>query len=343
VTIKSAAFLFGLLIAISDQPAAGGAQFAGRKKYVDSHKEHDSVLLGELDKQDGKLNHSPAECYAFPVKAGQHVSLRYAKTGDSDLPNLRLIIYGPDGLYSKQEGDDLIECELEINRNGNLFLAATTNYMGDRYGAYSLHVRGLDRPLADITQPMSTKDFLDVMKSNRHPLMKEPQNTWGDEKANSAAIEFDFSSFNPGYLEQIIFKKVNQIRQKNGLPVMEYSDILNRSARQHSEEMAELNYFSHESPVEEYATPDIRIRNVFGFKGRRTAENIATQTFEGKCLLGNPSYEKLAEDAMEMWMNSSGHRRQILSKNLSFLGVGCALVIDGDKKSFYYTQNFGGM
>jgi uncharacterized protein YkwD len=115
------------------------------------------------------------------------------------------------------------------------------------------------------------------------------------------------------------------------------------NARQHSEEMAELNYFSHESPLEENATPDIRIRKVFRFMGRRTAENIGVQSFQGNCTMLDLRYEKLADDAIHMWMNSSGHRQQILSKDLSYLGVGCALLIDGDKTSFYFTQNFGGM
>lgn len=348
---KSASFIFCLLIAISDPSASSGAQFAGRKKYAEPHKERrlshlsdeqDSVLFGELDQQDGKLNNTPADCYVLPVKAGQHVTVRYAGTDNSTLANLCLIIRGPDGVRIRETGEQSIECDLNISRNGQLFVALTANNTGASYGAYRLQVRGLDRPMKKLIQPLTSRDFPDVTDSNRHPQKKD-RGTWGDEKSNPVPVEFDLDTFNPGYLEYLVFAKVNQIRRARSLPAMAYSDILNRSARQHSEEMAELDYFSHESPVPAYATPDIRIRTVFRFMGRRIAENIGTQTFTGHRAHLNLSYEKLADDAMRMWMKSSGHRKQILSKDLSYLGVGCAFAIDGDKISFYFTQNFGGM
>lgn len=349
--LKSALLIICVLIAISDPPAASGAQFAGRKKYAEPHRERrsshpsdeqDSVLFGELDQQDGKLNNTPADCYVLPAKAGQHVTVRYAGTDNSTLASLCLIIHGPDGVRIRETGEKSIECDLNISRNGKLFVALTTNHMGEPYGAYCLHVLGLDRPMKKIIQALTVREFPDITDSNRHPLKKD-RGAWGDEKSNPTAIEFDLDKFEPGYLEYLIFTKVNQIRRARSLPAMAYSDILNRSARQHSEEMAELGYFSHESPVAAYATPDLRIRTVFRFMGRRTGENIGTQTFTGDRGHLNLSYEKLADDAMRMWMNSSGHRKQILSKDFSYLGVGCALAIDGDKISFYFTQNFGGM
>jgi uncharacterized protein YkwD len=180
------------------------------------------------------------------------------------------------------------------------------------------------------------------MQKQARPLTYGRSVTWGNPQQKQEPMAFSPKTFDPGYLEVKVFELVNQARGKEGLPPLFYSDILNQSARQHSEEMGALNYFSHVSPVAVNATSDIRIHQVFKFKGRKYAENIGIQTHDGEAVLKELTYEKMAADIMENWLNSSGHRRQILRTDLFYLGVGCALVIEGDKAEFYYTQNFGG-
>ncbi len=63
-----------------------------------------------------------------------------------------------------------------------------------------------------------------------------------------------------------------------------------------------------------------------------------------RMIYGSPTFsnDAVAKEIMEMWLNSAGHRRQILRNDLSFLGVGCAMVLLEDRAVFYFTQNFGG-
>ena len=111
---------------------------------------------------------------------------------------------------------------------------------------------------------------------------------------------------------------VNQERAKAGCGDVGVDDRLVKSAQAHSDDMSARDYFSHTSP--EGVTFDQRIKKA-GYP-QPGAENIAK---------GSTS----AEQTMKMWMNSDGHRRNILNCELTKLGVG--VTTDG----WYWTQNFG--
>ncbi|MBP2179916.1 CAP domain-containing protein [Amycolatopsis magusensis] len=111
---------------------------------------------------------------------------------------------------------------------------------------------------------------------------------------------------------------VNQERAKAGCGAVGIDDRLVKSAQAHSDDMSARNYFSHTTP--EGVTFDQRIKKA-GYP-KPGAENIAKGS-------------TTAEQTMTMWMNSEGHRRNILNCDLTKLGVGVAT--DG----WYWTQNFG--
>lgn len=107
-------------------------------------------------------------------------------------------------------------------------------------------------------------------------------------------------------LEQKVVELTNQERRKHGLPELQIDLALSRVARMKSEDMQKNNYFSHTSPT--YGSPFDMMRD-FGISYRAAAENIA----QG---------QRTAEEVVQAWMNSSGHRANILNKNYTHIGVG---------------------
>ena len=121
--------------------------------------------------------------------------------------------------------------------------------------------------------------------------------------------------------EQEVIRLVNEIRVQNGLSALTYNWELSRVARYKSQDMVDNRYFSHTSPT--YGTPFQMIRS-FGLSYRSAGENIA---------YGQSSPEKV----MEGWMNSSGHRANILNSSYTSIGVGC---YQGAGGTLYWTQLF---
>lgn len=118
--------------------------------------------------------------------------------------------------------------------------------------------------------------------------------------------------------EQEVIRLVNEIRSQHGLKPLTYDWQLSRVARYKSQDMKDNNYFAHNSPV--YGTPFQMIRN-FGISFRSAGENIAR---------GYPTPQAVVNG----WMNSSGHRTNILNANYTKIGVG--YVPAGN----YWTQMF---
>ena len=118
--------------------------------------------------------------------------------------------------------------------------------------------------------------------------------------------------------EKEVVRLVNIERRKNGLNELEYDWQLSRVARYKSTDMSENNYFSHTSPT--YGTP-FQMMKSFGISYKSAGENIAKG-------------QSLPKEVVEGWMNSSGHRANILNKSYTHIGVGYA------EKGRYWTQMF---
>ncbi|MGE7760069.1 CAP domain-containing protein [Peribacillus sp. NPDC097895] len=124
-------------------------------------------------------------------------------------------------------------------------------------------------------------------------------------------------------VEQQILRLVNEERSKQGLPSLEMDSAISHVAILKSEDMRDNNYFNHTSP--RYGSP-FEMMKSFGVSYNYAGENIAA---------GQPS----AEAVMSSWMNSPGHKANILNKNYSKIGIGHAT---GGKYSHYWTQQFIG-
>ncbi len=120
--------------------------------------------------------------------------------------------------------------------------------------------------------------------------------------------------------EAEVVRLVNALRAEKGLQPLTANWELSRVARYKSEDMVRSGYFSHTSPT--YGTP-FQMMKSFGISYRTAGENIAYG-------------QRTPAAVMEAWMNSSGHRANILSASYTQIGVGyCA-------SGHYWTQMFIG-
>lgn len=120
--------------------------------------------------------------------------------------------------------------------------------------------------------------------------------------------------------EAEVVRLVNEIRAQNGLKPLTANWELSRVARYKSEDMVSNRYFSHTSPT--YGTPFQMIR-AFGLSYKTAGENIAY------------GYRTPAA-VVDAWMNSSGHRANILNASYTQIGVGYS------PNGHYWTQMFIG-
>ncbi|MBQ9329997.1 MAG: SafA/ExsA family spore coat assembly protein [Oscillibacter sp.] len=120
--------------------------------------------------------------------------------------------------------------------------------------------------------------------------------------------------------ESEVVRLVNEIRRQYGLPTLTENWELSRVARYKSQDMHDLGYFSHTSPT--YGSP-FQMMRAFGLSYRAAGENIAM------------GY-RTPQAVVDGWMNSSGHRANILNGSYTQIGVG--YVAQGN----YWTQMFLG-
>jgi uncharacterized YkwD family protein len=107
------------------------------------------------------------------------------------------------------------------------------------------------------------------------------------------------------YIQQIV-TLVNKERATAGLSPVSALESLNKVAAAKATDMRTNNYFSHTSPT--YGSP-FDMMATFGVTYRAAGENIA---------MG----QRTPQEVMTAWMNSEGHRANILSANFNYIGVG---------------------
>lgn len=147
-----------------------------------------------------------------------------------------------------------------------------------------------------------------------NPEIKNPALIYPGQKIKIPVIETKA-------LESEVVRLVNIERAKVGLPPLKENWQLSRIARYKSQDMINKNYFSHYSPT--YGSPFQMIES-FGLRFSAAGENIA---------MG----QRTPQEVMNAWMNSPGHRSNILNPTFTEIGVGLAK----DKAGrCYWTQMF---
>lgn len=137
--------------------------------------------------------------------------------------------------------------------------------------------------------------------------------TTGSEDTTTASLSAD---------EKEVFDLINKQRTDNGLSALKIDSEVQRVARIKAQDMVDNNYFAHESPT--YGTPFDMLKS-FKISYKTAGENIA----------GNSSNSA----AVTAWMNSSGHKANILNGNYNYTGIG---VVSSSKYGKVYVQMFIG-
>jgi len=137
-----------------------------------------------------------------------------------------------------------------------------------------------------------------------------------------------------------VHRLINLEREKHGLETLGYDKKLASIAKSHSEDMASSGYFSHDTPegldpTDRASKADYVCRYQIGnliYSG--IGENIHMVTGSSIAFLSSP--ESIAEMAVSGWMDSPGHRKNILTLNFSNEGIGVSI----STFTIHVTQNF---
>ena len=175
--------------------------------------------------------------------------------------------------------------------------------------SYYVYTVGCNTKLDEIIG--NIKDFIKPPSSgedNKPETPEIPETPDVPESGNLSAYEIRVAEL------------VNEIRVKNGLNKLILNSELSDVARLKSQDMKDNHYFSHTSPT--YGSP-YDMMTKYGIKYTFAGENLARG-------------QKTPEEVVNAWMNSPGHRKNILSARYTQIGVG--YVADGN----YWTQHFIG-
>ena len=159
------------------------------------------------------------------------------------------------------------------------------------------------------------------------------------------------SEFDSDVIEDYIYRFTNSERQHMGIPALARIQDIDMIARNHSTDMSERGYFEHDTP--EGLDPTDRgnragyscLKDYGSYYTEGLAENIMqSHTYSSYMTVGvTSSYvwyddeETIAKEIVAGWMNSPGHRENILERAYDRIGIGVAINPD---ETVYATQNF---
>lgn len=173
---------------------------------------------------------------------------------------------------------------------------------------------GFTVPKTTVKQPVQTQPSQQTQQpaqtTTPQPVQQQPETS---TKPTTPQTTSTLSAY-----EQKVVDHTNQERAKNGLPALKVDLALSKMAHEKSRDMSANGYFSHTSPT--YGSPFDMMKK-YGISYRYAGENIA---------MG----QRTPEEVVKGWMNSEGHRKNILSPNFNYIGVG--YVSQGN----YWTQEF---
>jgi uncharacterized YkwD family protein len=205
-----------------------------------------------------------------------------------------------------------------------LSLSSTTAFAAENMNTYFLNLCSNNQAIKwtvldelkapDLTAQNTTKAVENTQTSKPAEKTETTNSVLKDTTSTTTA------SSNLNY-EQKVVELVNIERQKNGLSALALDSSVSNVARTKSKDMAANNYFAHQSPT--YGSAGDMLKQS-GINWSAWGENIA-------------SGQRTPEAVVTAWMNSEGHRANILSSNFSKIGVGYATNSNGTP---YWTQMF---
>ena len=121
-------------------------------------------------------------------------------------------------------------------------------------------------------------------------------------------------------VENEILNLCNNERAKAGLKPLSMDETMRKAARYKAEEMLQYGYFDHNSP---YTGSPFQLLQKFHVSYNTAGENIQSSTGAGRASV-------TAQSIVNRWMNSPGHRANILNGNFGRMGIGVAFSSDGN-------------
>lgn len=185
----------------------------------------------------------------------------------------------------------------------------TTNCKVYYYNNWSNHKWVVTKP--NTTAP--SKDTQTNQQTNQPTNQQNTTTTTPPTTSNPTTTTSDVNAF-----EQEVVKLTNAERTKAGLKALQTDDKLMAAAREKSQDMQSKKYFSHTSPT--FGSPFDRMK-ALGITYKSAGENIA----QG---------QRSPQEVVQAWMDSPGHRANILNANYTHIGVGYV------KSGNYWTQQF---
>jgi uncharacterized YkwD family protein len=214
-----------------------------------------------------------------------------------------------------------IQTKVYYYQNGNLSNEQINSILQKYFKNYQFSMKQTQPANTAVQEPVkapaptTVKEPVKTQAPTPAPVpAKEPAKAPAQEQASTPA-----SSAVSAY-EQKVVELTNQERAKNGLKPLALDTELSKVAREKSRDMQNKGYFSHTSPT--YGSPFDMMKK-FGISYRSAGENIA---------MG----QRTPEEVVKAWMNSSGHRANILNSSYTHIGVGH--IATGN----YWTQMFIG-
>ncbi|WP_431808153.1 CAP domain-containing protein [Lysinibacillus sphaericus] len=189
----------------------------------------------------------------------------------------------------------------------------TTNCKVYYYNNWSNHKWVVTKPNTTAPSKDTQTNQQTNQQTNKPTNQQNTTTTTPPTTSNPTTTTSDVNAF-----EQEVVKLTNAERTKAGLKALQTDDKLMAAAREKSQDMQSKKYFSHTSPT--FGSPFDRMK-ALGITYKSAGENIA----QG---------QRSPQEVVQAWMDSPGHRANILNANYTHIGVGYV------KSGNYWTQQF---
>lgn len=155
----------------------------------------------------------------------------------------------------------------------------------------------------------------------------------------------DINNIDYAQLEALINQKINAYRRKHNLAELSITDpILHKAAQQQSNYLSNPNaYFDHKQKHHAATSTPLKRTQYYGGNYTLVAENIAKSSFLSVFMKGNkhiipPTYSEAAAEFVDGWINSPGHKENILNKKITKMAT--ALSFNATENELCATQVF---
>lgn len=192
--------------------------------------------------------------------------------------------------------------------------------LGDWYAIYHSKNKCIGMIHSKLIKPIYPSSKV-PLKSSQSKSMKKPSPV-RTSIPKPSPVTTSSQSVQASTEEKALLVLINQARTQAGVKALTFDSGVLKTARLKARDMVDKNYFAHQSPT--YGSPFDMMRQ-FGVSFKSAGENIA----------GNQTYEK----AFNAWMNSPGHKQNILNASFTATGIG---ITDSPVYGKVFVQQFIG-